>query len=90
MPIFQRAKTSVGDNQSFVVLMRVAQEDTAIRQQLVTILSRNAFHRKSILNSYVDDLRFKKAPPEFISAVACLLDDAVAERALDLLKPQKL
>jgi len=86
MSLFRNRKTSVGKNEPFVTLIRVAQEDTEIQQQLLAILSQSRFNRASILNSYIGDLRLKQAPEEFISAIACLLDDDIAAKTLDILK----
>ena len=85
MTLYQKTKPSVGENETFVTLMRVAKEDAEIKKQLLTILSQNRFNRASILNSYVEDLRLQKAPKEFISAIACLLDDRIAAKALEIL-----
>jgi len=69
-----------------VTLIRVAQEDVGIKKHLLAILSQNKFNRESILNSYLEELRLKQASQEFISAIACLLDDDVAEKVLEILK----
>lgn len=89
MVLFRKRKRFAGQNDSFVTLIRVAQEDAKIRKQLFTILTQNKFNRKSILNSYLEDMRIKQAPQELISAVACLLDDDVAEKALQILTSGK-
>jgi hypothetical protein len=86
MPLFRKQKTSVEKTEPFITLIRVAQEDPEIRQQLLAILSQSSFNRTSILNSYIEDLRLKQAPEEFTVAIACLLDDDIAQKALDILK----
>jgi hypothetical protein len=85
MTLYQKMNPSVGENETFVTLMRVAKEDAEIKKQLLTILSQNRFNRASILNSYVEDLQLQKAPKEFISAIACLLDDRISAKALEIL-----
>jgi hypothetical protein len=75
----------IGENEPLVTLIRVAQEDVEIKRHLLAILSQNKFNRESILNSYLEELRLKQAPQEFISAIACLLDDDVAEKVLEIL-----
>jgi hypothetical protein len=84
MTLYQ-TNPSVGENETFGTLMQVAQEDVEIKKQLITILSQNRFNRASILNSYIENLRLQKAPKEFISAMACLLDDCIAAKALQIL-----
>ena len=77
---------SAGENETFVTLIRVAQEDQEIREQLFGILQQSPFHRKSLLNSLVKALTIKGAPSDFVSAIAYLLDDRIAEKALELIK----
>jgi len=86
MVLFRRKNKSIGKNEPFVTLIRVAQEDVEIKRHLLAILSQSKFNRESILNSYLDELCLKQAPQEFISAIACLLDDDVAEKVLEILK----
>lgn len=83
---FGKKNKSVGKREPFVTLIRVAQEDIQIKNHLLGILSQNRFNRESILNSYINDLTLKKAPQEFIAAIACLLDGDVAKKALEILK----
>lgn len=81
-----KKKKLIGENEPLVTLIQVAQEDVEIKRHLLAILSQNKFNRESILNSYLEELRLKQAPQEFISAIACLLDDDVAEKVLEILK----
>ncbi len=76
------------DNETLVTLIRVAQEDREIRGQLIAILQQPAFHREWLLNSLITDLTIKDAPSEFISAIACLVDDKIAEKAFQMIKDQ--
>ena len=86
MGLLSKKKKFIGENEPLVTLIRVAQEDVEIKRHLLAILSQNKFNRESILNSYLEELRLKQAPQEFISAIACLLDDDVAEKVLEILK----
>lgn len=88
MKLPREKRKTVGENDGFVNLIRVAQEDDEIRNRLLAILGQPEFQRKSLLNTFVRDMKFKSAPSELISAIQCLLNDAVAERALDLLKKE--
>jgi hypothetical protein len=81
-----RKKHTLGENDEFVTLMRVAQEDNEIRNRLLAILVQPEFHRKSMLNTFIRDMKLQSAPSEFVSAIQFLLNDSVAERAIDLLK----
>jgi|GEM_PF-1166069 len=83
---FFKSKTaSISDNESFVTLVRVAKEDPMIRAQLVSILTLDDFNRRSALNTMVEQMRFKKAPQSFVSAVAMLIDDKVARKVLAMI-----
>lgn len=85
MKLFNRKTNSVAEDEAFVTLIRVAQEDADVRNQLLSLLSLDRFNRESALNTLVDDLRLKKAPKELVSAIASLLDDDVAEKTLEIL-----
>ena len=39
----------------------------------------------SIVHSWVNDLLIQQAPRDFIAAIACLKDDAVAEKAYEVI-----
>ncbi|MFC1505035.1 hypothetical protein ACFL5W_00820 [Thermodesulfobacteriota bacterium] len=75
----------VDENEYFITLMRVAEEDKDILRQLLAILSQTDFNRTSMLNTLIDEMRLKKAPSEIIAALVCLLDHKVAHRALQML-----
>jgi len=86
MVLFRKRKKFAGQNDPFITLIRVVQENTEIRERLFTILTLDKFNRESILNSYLEEMRLKQAPAEFISAIACLLDDDIAQKALEILQ----
>ena len=85
MNLFRKKAVSVADNEVFVTLLRVAKEDSAIRSQLGGILAQPPFHRKSLLNALIAEMKMNSAPTDFVNAIACLLDDAVAARAKELI-----
>ena len=85
MRLFSKKARSAGENEAFVRLIQVAGEDPGIRTLILRILSLDAFNRKFALNTLIDDMRLNGAPGEFISAIACFLDDGVAEKALAIL-----
>ena len=74
------------ENEAFVTLMRVAREDPEIGRMLNTILGLDRFNRKSLLNTWVEELTMKSAPRDFIEAVGSLVDDDIAARALEVIK----
>lgn len=73
---------TVGENEEFVSLILAARQDSELRNRLVSILSLASFHRRSLLNTFLHELRMKQAPDSLVNAITCLLDDAVAAEAL--------
>jgi hypothetical protein len=81
----KRESKTVADNDVFVTLLLLAKEDKEIRNQLAAILAQPPFHRKSLLNSLISEMKMNSAPAEDVNAIACLLDDAVATKTQELL-----
>ena len=79
------AVKSIADHKPFVVLIRSTQRDPAIGSRIRVILDQPPFHRKSLLNTLVAELKLQSAPADFVQAIACLLDDDVARKARELL-----
>ncbi|MFT4853442.1 MAG: hypothetical protein ACI9YR_001831 [Bacteroidia bacterium] len=67
-------------DESFVRLVRVAQDDPSVRQTLMTLLMLDAFQRQSALGSLLETMRLQGAPVDFIEALDCLRDDDVAKK----------
>ena len=81
-----RSKTApLADDEDFVRLFQVADEDPQVRRMLVSVLSLAPFHRHSALSTWIDQLKLKGAPPPLIHSISRLTDPAVAEKALALL-----
>ena len=70
----------------FVTLIQVAKETPDIRDTLLSILQKDEFHRSSMINTLMEEMRYKGAPDVLIAAISSLLDDRVAQKALELLK----
>ncbi len=73
--------------EAFVTLIRAA--DSEFRTQIVNLLSLDEFNRKSALNTFLEHLRLNQAPRDLASAVAILLDQNVAQKALAILADNK-
>ena len=80
-----KKRKSVGDNEAFVTLIRVAQDDPEVHATLAAILRQPPFHRKSLLNTVLQDMKARSAPKHLISAMTELLDDAVAEKVAEVI-----
>jgi hypothetical protein len=81
----ENAKT-VGDNQSFVTLMLVAQEEPEVRDTLATILGQPPSRRKYELHKLIGSMKAQGSDADFVSAIEALLDDKVADTAYGLIR----
>jgi len=82
---FEQIDASVADEELFIALMRIAQDEAAIGEQLVSLLSLDDTRRKAELNRIITQMIEKKAPVNFVRAIACFLNDEVATQALAML-----
>ena len=78
-------RRSVGDVAGFITLLRAACDDKSMNDALDKLLSMPDERRKAFVHSWVSDLLVKQAPANFVEAIACLLDDAVAEQAYQVI-----
>lgn len=77
---------TVGDNDSFVTLMLVAQEYPEIRNTLAAILSQPSSRRKYELHKMIERMKAQDADDDFVAAIDALLDDRVADTAFELIR----
>jgi len=80
-----RQPETVGDDDAFALLVMAAADDRRFKDQLTAILTLPSFHRRSLLNTLLQEMQMKQARPALIRAVRFLLDDAVAAKALEIL-----
>jgi hypothetical protein len=76
---------SVGDIESFITLLRSACSDDDVYLRLEKLLSLPDERRRALIEKWVGDLVVQRAPTDFIRAIACLLDDRVAEKAYEVI-----
>jgi hypothetical protein len=69
------------DIDGFITMLLVACEDATINSTLQELLSQPNPARKAVVLKLAERLRSNSAPPTFIDAIVCLLDDDVAEKA---------
>jgi len=74
-------RRTVGEIEGFISLLRAACDDQKMNAALQKLLSMPDEGRRAFVQNWVSDLLIEEAPKEFIEAIACLLDDAVAEQA---------
>jgi hypothetical protein len=78
-------RRTVGEIEGFITLLRAACDDRTVNDALAKLLSLPDERRRALVHTWVSDLIVKQAPKDFIEAIACLLDDAVAEKAYDVI-----
>ena len=76
---------TVGEVEGFVTLLRAACDDRTVNYALEKLLSLPDERRRALVHTWVSDLIVQQAPKDFIDAIACLLDDAVAEKAFEVI-----
>jgi hypothetical protein len=76
---------SVADIEGFVGLLKAACADEKINTTLQRLLAMPDAQRQGVVHAWVTDLMIAEAPRDFIEAVACLIDDAVAEKAYEVI-----
>jgi hypothetical protein len=75
----------VGDIDGFITLLRAACDDRSMNTRLQELLALPDAKRKAIVHTWVSDMMIQGAPRDFIAAIACLADDAVAEKAYEVI-----
>lgn len=76
---------SVADIEGFVDLLKAACEDEKINATLERLLVMPNAQRQGVVHAWVTDLLIAEAPRELIEAVGCLMDDAIAEKAYEVI-----
>lgn len=76
---------SVAEIEGFVSLLLAACSDGKINTTLERLLSLPDDKRQGLVHAWVTDLLIEEAPRDFVQAVACLADDAVAEKAYEVI-----
>ena len=79
------APRSVGEIDSFITMLLAACENRMVHDKLEALLSMPDRRRQAIVHAWVNDLLIAQAPQDFIAAIACLKDDAVAEKAYEVI-----
>jgi hypothetical protein len=80
-----RTPKSVGEIESFITMLSAACEDASVYERLERLLSMPDPKRQAVVRAWVNDLLIAQAPGDFVQAIACLLDDRVAEKAYEVI-----
>jgi hypothetical protein len=81
----RRTAKSVAEIETFITMLTTACEDGSIRQRLERLLSMPDRKRQAVVRAWVNDLLIAQGPGDFTQAIACLLDDRVAEKAYEVI-----
>ena len=76
---------TVAEIEGFVNLLRAACDNAEINAALQRLLAMPDEKRRGVVHAWVTDLLIQEAPQDFVQAVACLMDDAVAEKAYEVI-----
>lgn len=72
-----------GEVEGFIDMLLAACEDASMNETLEMLLSQPDDKRRAMVAKILERLRARKAPQKLIEALACLLDDGIAERAYE-------
>lgn len=80
-----RTPKSVGEIESFITMLTAACGDASVYERLERLLSMPDPKRQAVVRAWVNDLLIAQAPGDFVQAIACLVDDRVAEKAYEVI-----
>lgn len=80
-----QAPKTVGEIETFITMLSTACADAAVHARLEKLLSMPDRKRQEVVHAWVRDLLVAEAPRDFVQAIACLLDDRVAEKAYEVI-----
>jgi hypothetical protein len=80
-----QAPKSVGEIETFITMLSTACADASVHARLEKLLSLPDRKRQDVVHAWVRDLLVAEAPRDFVQAIACLLDDRVAEKAYEII-----
>jgi hypothetical protein len=76
-----------GEVDGFIDMLLAACEDKEMNETLEILLSQPDEARRGMVHRLLDHCRERRAPKKLIEAIGCLLDDAVAEKAYEVIYP---
>ena len=76
---------SIADNEEFVSMLRLAEDDDKTKTILIAILSLDVSQRVPALKSLIAEMKLNGASSDFILAIASFLNNEIAEKTLSVL-----
>lgn len=88
-PVVKKGKPKnipVAENEAFIYMILAAQDDKTMRDRILALARLDSFHRKSLINSLITDMRMQgKKGILLASAIECLKDDDIALKTIEIL-----
>jgi hypothetical protein len=81
---FKKPRT-VGEVEGFITLLRAACDNAKMSASLEKLLAMPDVKRRALVHSWVTELLTQDVARDFVEAIACLHDDAVAEKAYEVI-----
>jgi len=78
-------RRTYGEVDGFVNMLLAACEDSSVNDTLEMLLSMPDDRRRAVIERLLERLREQQAPQELREAMACLLDNVVAEKAYEVI-----
>ena len=75
------APRTYAEVEGFIDMLLAACEDASMNETLELLLSQPDERRRAMVTKILERLRLRNAPRKLVEALACLLDDEVAEKA---------
>jgi len=79
------APKSVAEIETFITMLRTACDDRMVHDRLERLLAMPDAQRRALVHAWVNDMLIGQAPLDFVQAIACLMDDDVAEKAYEVI-----
>ena len=76
---------TVSEVSGFIDMLHAACDDPYMNETLERLLSLTDKKRKNVILLLIEDMQQKGAPDSLIEAISCLVDDAVAEKAYEVI-----
>jgi hypothetical protein len=77
----RRHTMEIDERENLTMFVNAAIDDVRMKRQILTIVRLDPFNRRSLINTLLEELRVKAAPPELMHALNCLKDDMIAMQA---------
>ena len=77
------------DFKPFLQLLQAMKYDPVINTRVVAALKLDSYHRRIVLNNWLEQLRLSMAPGKLTQTLSYLFDDNIAEKVYDLIKRSK-